>query len=177
MTYIAFLRAINVGGHTVRMDVLRARFEEMGFTSVKTFIASGNVIFDTAKRDTGKMERAIEKHLRESLGYDVDTFLRSPAEVASVAALEASLLSGARTGHSLYVGFLHDALSAEQQTILQSFRTSSDEFHVSGREVFWTIAGNFSDSKFSNAVLEKKLGVRATFRNITTVSKLAGLYS
>ncbi|HXW01123.1 MAG TPA: DUF1697 domain-containing protein, partial [Anaerolineae bacterium] len=50
--YIAFLRAINVGGHTVKMDYLRRLFEEMGFSKVETFIASGNVIFEAVAKST-----------------------------------------------------------------------------------------------------------------------------
>lgn len=176
MTFIAFLRAINVGGHTVKMDVLRSLFEEIGLTSAKTFIASGNVIFDTRKRDASKLEREIERHLRSALGYDVDTFLRTPAEVAEAAAVRPVTAMADDGKRALYVGFLHDELTVDQKKILMSFKTSSDDFYTTGREVYWTIGGNFSDSKFSNAVLEKKLGVRATFRNMTTVTKLAGLY-
>lgn len=176
MTFIAFLRAINVGGHNVKMDALRSLFEEIGLTSVKTFIASGNVIFDTKKRDASKLEREIERHLRSSLGYDVETFLRTPAEVAVAAAVRPVTHLADDVHRALYVGFLHDELRADQKKVLMSFKTSTDDFYTTGREVYWTIGGSFSDSKFSNAVLEKKLALRATFRNMTTVTKLAGLY-
>ena len=73
--YIAFLRAINVGGHTVTMDRLRALFTSLGFTRVETFIASGNVIFDTPSRSPTKLESNIEQHLQLALGYEVRTFL------------------------------------------------------------------------------------------------------
>lgn len=177
MTHIAFLRAINVGGHNVKMDVLRSLFEEIGLRTVKTFIASGNVIFDTTKRDPARLERAIEKHLHDSLGYEVVTFLRTPMEVAAAAAVRPVTQFGAAPTHGLYVGFLHQELTTDQKKLLMSFRSPSDDFHITGREVYWTVAGNSSDSKFSNAVLEKKLAVRATFRNITTVKKLAALYA
>ena len=81
--YIAFLRAINVGGHTVKMDALRELFEALGFEQVETFIASGNVIFETTETDTAALERRIETHLQAALGYAVATFLRSDAEVAA----------------------------------------------------------------------------------------------
>ena len=54
---IAFLRAINVGGHTVKMDHLRQLFESLGFSGVETFIASGNVVFETNARNTGRWKR------------------------------------------------------------------------------------------------------------------------
>ena len=50
--YVAFLRAINVGGHVVKMEALRKLFESMGFQRVETYIASGNVIFDSEARKT-----------------------------------------------------------------------------------------------------------------------------
>src|SRR5712671_5083248 len=83
--YIAFLRAINVGGHTVKMDHLRSLFEAMGFSNVETFIASGNVIFDSKSKNTKALESKIEQGLEPSLGYAVTTFIRSVSELADVA--------------------------------------------------------------------------------------------
>src|SRR6185369_8391120 len=60
--YVAFLRAINVGGHVVKMDQLRALFEALGFANVETFIASGNVIFDSKSKNVAALERKIDRH-------------------------------------------------------------------------------------------------------------------
>src|SRR2546426_4439388 len=83
--YVAFLRAINVGGHTVKMDHLRLLFEALGFSNVETFIASGNVIFDSKSKNTKALEEKIEGCLYETLGYPVSTFIRSTVEVATIA--------------------------------------------------------------------------------------------
>src|SRR5258705_10757420 len=82
--YVAFLRAINVGGHTVKMDHLRSLFEAMGFANVETFIASGNAIFDSKIRNMKALEGKIEKALAAKLGYEVKTFIRSVTELAEV---------------------------------------------------------------------------------------------
>ena len=82
--YIAFLRAINVGGHTVKMDILRQLFEELGLSKVETFIASGNVIFETPSQNERELEERIQAKLHASLGYQVATFLRTDQEVASI---------------------------------------------------------------------------------------------
>ena len=74
MKYVAFLRAINVGGHTVKMDHLRNLFESMGFANVETFIASGNVIFDSKTKSTAALEMEIENQLQAALGYEVRRF-------------------------------------------------------------------------------------------------------
>jgi uncharacterized protein (DUF1697 family) len=83
--YVAFLRAINVGGHIVKMPELQRLFEGMGFFNVATFIASGNVIFESAVDDAHELEQIIEKELQEALGYEVVTFLRTLPEVAAIA--------------------------------------------------------------------------------------------
>ena len=83
MKYVALLRAINVGGHAVKMAVLRGHFESLGFSNVETFIASGNVIFDSRARPAA-LQKMIEARLQESLGYEVATFIRTTAEVEAV---------------------------------------------------------------------------------------------
>src|SRR5580765_8114539 len=83
---VAFLRAINVGGHTVEMVKLKKLFEQLAFSGVETFIASGNVIFDAPKATPAALEKKIAAHLEKALGYEVGTFLRTPVELAAVLA-------------------------------------------------------------------------------------------
>lgn len=176
--YVAFLRAINVGGHTVKMDHLRRQFEAMGFSNVETFIASGNVIFDSKSKNTQVLERKIEKALREALGYEVATFVREISEVVAVAAykpFEAARLSA--EGNSLHVGFLTETPTEQAKQKLLTLSCEVDSFHLSGREIYWLRCGNFSESEFSGALLEKTVGMRATFRNSTTVKRIAAKYS
>src|SRR5439155_18991726 len=80
--FVAFLRAINVGGgRTVKMDLLRQFFESLDFSEVETFIASGNVVFKTRTKDSKTLEREIEKRLLKGPGYDVAVFIRTGAEL------------------------------------------------------------------------------------------------
>ncbi len=172
--FIAFLRAINVGGHTVKMDRLRQLFEALGFGNVETFIASGNVIFDSPAKDARKLELQIEGHLKESLGYAVSTFLRTPQEIARVAAYQP--FPGSPEEPTLYVGFLAAPPSPEAQAKVAACRTAIDEFHIHEREVYWLCHKKFSESLFSGAKLEKALGMATTLRNVSTVRKLAVKY-
>ena len=175
--FVAFLRAINVGGHTVKMEDLRALFEAMGFSKVETFIASGNVIFDSKARDMAALERRIEAHLQESLGYEVKTFVRSDAEIAAIARYQPFKEALMKSAMALNVAFLVEPLSAQaQQTLLSRFRTEIDDFHVHGREIYWLCRKKQSESEFSNAVLEKALKLRATFRGMNSIAKLAAKY-
>src|SRR5918994_5060517 len=91
MRCIAFLRGINVGGHQVKMDAVRRTFEALDLDNVATFIASGNVIFETgdpggdpADTEVAALTARIESHLRAALGYEVPTFLRTDSELARI---------------------------------------------------------------------------------------------
>lgn len=175
--YIAFLRAINVGGHNVTMEQLRALISALGFARVETFIASGNVIFESAHDDPADLERRIERHLHESLGYEVATFIRTPAEVAAVARYQpfAPPAEGP-AAQALSVAFLPVPPPGEALERLAAFRTEIDDLHIHEREVYWLRRTRISESTFSGALLEKTLGMPATMRNITTVRRLAAKY-
>ena len=176
--YIAFLRAINVGGHTVKMDRLRGLFADMGLPEAQTFIASGNVIFDSPARSTRALEKKISGHLHEALGYEVAAFVRSAAELAAVARYQAfSAAQLSQPYHGLYVGFLAEPLGPEAREALLAYRTSVDDFHTHQREIYWLCRLRSSESTFSLARLEKSHRLQATFRNATTVRKLAAEYA
>ena len=176
--YAAFLRAVNVGGHVVKMDRLRQLFEETGFTGVSTHLASGNVLFTAGRGRASRLEEKIEKSLEAALGWDVAAFLRTPAEVASVAARQPFPPEAVGEAHGVYVGFLKEPLDTAQLELVNGLRTETDELAVSGREVFWLSRVRVAEASFSSAQLERALGVRTTFRNVNTVrgvaAKLAG---
>lgn len=175
--FIAFLRAINVGGHNVKMARLRELFEALGLSDVETFIASGNVVFDAPATDARTLEKEIEAHLHESLGYEVATFVRSAPELADIAGYRPFAAPELDAeGNSLYIAFLVAAPGDEARRRLLAFRNETDDFHVNGREVYWLCRTKMSESAFSGAVLEKTLGTPATVRNATTVRKLAAKY-
>ena len=171
--FVAFLRAINVGSRTVKMDRLRAAFEELGFTRVETFISSGNVVFDAKGRTAAILESRIEAHLQQALGFTVDTFVRSPGELALVAQCRPfpDFVPGGRDG-SLYIAFLREAPSVAACRALGALRSDTDDLEVDGREIYWKRRGGLSAPGVSGAVLEKIAGP-ATIRNVTTVRKLA----
>ena len=174
--FIAFLRAINVGGHIVKMQALREHFEALGFSAVETFIASGNVLFDAKARDVAVLERRIERHLRDALGYEVATFLRTPTELAATASHEAFPGRGAGgAGYPLYIAFTRTPVLAEAEHTLMGACNDIDDFHVRGREIYWACRTSIGQSSFTGGRLEKIIGMPATMRNVTTVRKLAAL--
>lgn len=173
--YVAFLRAINVGGHVVRMDALRRLVESAGTSNVETFIASGNVIFDTPRRNPARVERVIEAQLREALGFDVVTFLRTIPEVAAVAAHTPFGAWENEPGAVQYVGFLKNEPGHEGRRALAGFRTASDDFATHAREVYW-LRRRIGESVFSPPPFEKLLGGPITIRGVKTVRKIAAKY-
>lgn len=175
--YIAFLRAINVGGHTVKMDYLKSLFHAMDFNNVETFIASGNVIFDTDAEDKKKIEKKIEEHLKSELGYEVKTFIRTPNELKDIINFRPfKTIDHTLKVNTLMIAFLPETPLPGAQKNLQVFKTETDDFLINGTEVYWLTGKKISDSKFSGALLEKTLGMPSTMRNSTTVRKIAEKY-
>jgi uncharacterized protein (DUF1697 family) len=125
---VAFLRAINIGGHSVKMDALRTLCGQCGLSNVETFIASGNVIF-TSRAGALALEKKIETHLNKALGYQVATFIRDVGELAGVAAKAEALRAGWK---NVYVGFLKTPPSAEQRRKVQAFASPSERFEFAG---------------------------------------------
>ena len=173
---VAFLRAINVGGHTVRMEELRRLFTELGLREVETFIASGNLIFSSSARAIPALESRIEARLHSALGYEVKTFVRTEAEVATVASYQAFTPSQVRQAGAQCVGFLAQPLGTAARKSLMALKTDIDDFHVNGREVYWLCKKRQGESRFSNVAFEKAVRVRSTFRGVNTICRLVAKY-
>lgn len=169
--YVAFLRGINVSGkNMIKMDALKEMFGAMGFDKVATYIQSGNVVFDTAEKDTEALRHKIEKHLHQSLGYEVPTIVRSQAEIADV--IKASPFDqDAEKDRKLYITFLAGKPDADKAAALEALSTEKEVMQVLDREVYF-LTPAYGETKFSNAFMEKKLGVPATTRNWATVNKV-----
>jgi hypothetical protein len=163
--HIAFLRAINVGGHTVKMDQLRTLFEELGLKDVETFIASGNVIFRSPAK-SASLESKIERHLHRALGYEVDTFIRTDGEVlrwrdaASCTLSEGFWVPGG--------GFLVTRCRRRARIL----RSDGDRGLPNGAVVL-ARGGGQSDSTLNGASSGTEEG---HLRNINTVMRLAARY-
>ncbi len=172
--YVAFLRAINVGGHTVSMAALRGHFEALGCSHVETVIASGNVVFDSPARSSAALEKKIAGHLERRLGYEVATFVRTPEEIVRIAGhrpFEKAEIEA--EGRTLFVGFHGREAEASARRRVLALTSDIDGFHLRGREVYWLCRARVTDSKVYGGGLEKALGQPATVRNVTTLRRIA----
>jgi uncharacterized protein (DUF1697 family) len=175
--FIAFLRAINVGGgRTVKMQSLRQVFEALGFSRVATFIASGNVVFETTTKKTKTLERKIERALKEALGYEVRTFVRGEAELAKIANYRPFPRSKFDETWNSNIIFLADNLSEKLERNLNALGTLTDAFEVHGREIYWRRRRKQNGALFSTVPLEKILGPAFTVRGANTIKKIVSKY-
>jgi len=169
--YVAFLRAINVGGtKVIKMEDLRRMFESLGFANVATYIQSGNVIFET--ESTVDLEKRIKAQIQQTFGFEVETFLRSMDEVRTIVKKSPFEQQGEET---LFIHLLQAAPNAKSRQAVLALSTQTDEFAVQGREVYW-LRRDRDKSPFNNNRIEKALGMSATARNLNTMTKIVEKY-
>ncbi|MBK7142513.1 MAG: DUF1697 domain-containing protein [bacterium] len=173
MRYVAFLRAINVGGQTATKGELISVFESLGFEEIETFLASGNVIFTTGRTAPATLEKRIAAALEQSLGFAVATFLRTGDEVLSVVKYRPFPEKMLAEAPTLNIGFTAQPFSQKDAEAVDRFRSEIDQFHLHGREVYWLCDKRQSESKFNGGKLERALGRAVTFRSISSLTKLA----
>lgn len=172
MKYVAFLRAINVGGNAIiRMADLKKMFEVAGLENVQTYIQSGNVIFES-EEGTDSLAKQIERQLEKAAKYKIEVFVRTMREVKSI--MKKSPFR-AKDGEIVYVTFLNTKPGQQSQQALLNHKSDADDFAFKGREVY-TLRRDREKSVFSNNLLEKILKMPATSRNLTTITKIVEKY-
>src|SRR5690606_14248522 len=97
----------------VKMEDLRAMFEQMGFANVRTLQAAGNVLFASKTSDTAKLARAIESQIIETFGFDSDTFVSSAEEIAKLVKLDPFAKEKLKEGTRTHITFLSQPLDAK----------------------------------------------------------------
>jgi uncharacterized protein (DUF1697 family) len=169
--YVAFLRAINVGGRFIKMEQLADHFRALGCSDVHTFINSGNVVFTADGRAANESE--MEARIEPLLGFHSEVFLRAPDQVTRVAERATRFLATMEDAEAVNVAFLKAPLDPAQEQALAALTSEIDRFSAHEREVYWLCKVKQSDSSFSNAVFERKLRVKATFRRHSMLQQLA----
>ena len=169
-TYIAFLRAINIGKRKFGKDAIVAACEAAGCTDVETYINTGNVRLTTPLRSRSKVEATLEKSFEESAGFDVATIVLTPKELSQVAAY-AENVGRQHTGLH-YVSLLKEAPAAAAVKNLERAGNEGERALVDGRGVHLLLGKDYHSAKLTNAVVEKHLGA-ATNRNLNVIRTLA----
>lgn len=178
-TYVALLRGINVGGNKrVAMADLRAWLEAIGLEQVRTYVQSGNAVFESrqaGKAPAATIERKIEKKIEKQAGFPVRVVVRSREELRKVLERNPFLKRAAVDSAKLHVTFLAESVGAPGREKLMGLPRGGDELEIAGSELFLHCPNGYGSSKLGNNVLEKAAGTAATTRNWRTVNALCAL--
>ena len=170
-THVAFLRGINVGGHTVTNARLAEVVAGLGLDDVSTFQASGNVLFSGEGTDDELAER-IGAGLMAALGWPAPAFVRGAAEVHAIA--DADVFPDAPDGARVQVAFLRAPLSPDEVVTVRDHAVATDRVHVDGTELWWLLGtGRTMESGIGDPALARFLGDRWTVRTHATVQRIA----
>jgi uncharacterized protein (DUF1697 family) len=169
-TYIAFLRAINIGKRKFAKDAIVAACEAAGCTDVETYINTGNVRLTTPLRSRAKVESALEDAFEDAAGFDIPTVVLTPKELREVAAYAENV--GRRHDGLHYVSLLKDTSTAASVKKLDGAGKEGERAVVDGRGVHLLLGQDYHSAKLTNAIIEKHFGV-ATNRNLNVIRTLA----
>lgn len=173
---IAILRGINVGGkRKIMMADLRLLFEKQGFTNVRTYIQSGNVLFQNESEvSAAALASTIEQAIADQYGFEVPVIVRTAEELAQSVQQNPFYKEDADI-KELHLTFLKETPSEENRLKTEGYDYLPDQFVIDDKAVFIRCLGKYHQSKLSNNFFEKKLQVSATTRNWKTVLKLVDL--
>lgn len=172
--YIAFLRAINVGGTSIiKMSDLKKMFESFGLQNVQTYIQTGNVIFESQEKDASVLETQIERQLEKAWGKKIQLFVRTIREVNAIVK---ACPFDPKEEETVFVVILDEKPIKKNVETLLAFRNEFDDFAVKGKEAYH-LRRDREKTKFVNRSIEQVIRVPGTSRNLTTIKKLAEKYA
>jgi uncharacterized protein (DUF1697 family) len=173
VAHVALLRAVNVGGRMLPMKDLAAMFTAAGAANVRTYIASGNVVFAAAPAAAVAIARDVEAAITTKFGYAAPIVLRTAEELAAATAANPYVVD--HPLDKVYVGFLAEAPAADRLALLDPDRSPPDRYRVVGREVYMALAVGAAKTKLTVTYFDSVLATTMTVRNWRTTTTLAEL--
>jgi uncharacterized protein (DUF1697 family) len=175
-TFIAMLRGINVSGHKIiKMEQVRACFTAMGFGNTKTYIQSGNVIFEATNDSTASLSEKISQRILGDFGFSVPVTLKTAKEMEQIIKRNPLLRMPAVDYSKLHVTFLDDDPPPKAFERLLPLASKAEQVRIIGQEIFLYCPNGYGITKLSNTAIEKKLSIGATTRNWKTVNTLLAM--
>lgn len=147
-------------------------FEDMGFKKVKTYIQTGNVLFDASSSNAKTLTAKIEKDLQKQLGYQVTVVLRTIPEIETILANNPFKKAKLKDNERIYITLLAGIPTPAALAELGKIQSDVDTLMVQNSEVYILCRGGYGESVFSNNLVEKKLQLSATTRNLNTMVKV-----
>ena len=174
--FVAFLRGINVGGHTVAKEILREVFESLGFQNVFTYKQSGNIIFEADCTDYKEIESRIEKKLSVALSFKVATFVRTFSQLNEIINLD-PFKNQSIDNASFLVTFLPMAIANFPLQLPLIIPKSTAVVLSAARTEVFSVTHGGGEGALPNPFLESKLKLKATTRNMNTIREIIKKYS
>jgi uncharacterized protein (DUF1697 family) len=172
---IALLRAVNVGGRKLVMSDLRAMLADLGHPDARTLLQSGNLVFDAGPRAGAELETWLEAETLQRFSLAADYLVRTAAEWSAIIAANPFPAMAEGDPSHLVVMALKSAPSEGALPALRAAIVGHEQAELFGRDLYLTYPDGIGDSKLTNAVIERRLGVRGTARNWNTALKLAAM--
>lgn len=170
--YFAFFRALNVGGRNVKMADLRGLLEDLDLDDVSTYIASGNAVFRSPE-DAAVLEKRIEEAVKETLGFEAETYVRTAGEIEEIVARRPFAPAEHEGWQAFQVGFVYQPLDDDARESVLAAATDDDRLAVHGREIYWLSRTKQSQSVLDGNTLARAAGTPATFRGMRTLERMA----
>ena len=177
-SYVAMLRGINVSGSKpVKMEALRASFEALGFKNVRTYVQSGNVVFDAKERAAAPLGPKIAARMKRDFGFDVPVLVLGAGELGKVVDENPFLKQRGQEIDltKLHVTFLAGAPGPAGLKKMAGLSSGRDTFRCLGTSIYLLCPDGYGNTKLSNNAFERALGAAATTRNWKTVTTLAAM--
>jgi uncharacterized protein (DUF1697 family) len=173
---ISMLRGVNVGAHNrVKMDALRALYEALKLRDPRTYVQSGNVIFETKEQDLARLSKRIEKAIEQTFGFRADVILRTAPELRDVVARNPFADRPDIQPGKLLVTFLARDPGVEAAQKVLQIKTEPEELRIDGRELYIYFPNGQGRTKMSWAAVERALQTPCTGRNWNSVTKMLEL--
>jgi uncharacterized protein (DUF1697 family) len=166
---IALLRGVNVGGNILKMDRLRELCAALGAKNARTYVQSGNIVFEAAG-SSSSWEAKLEKKLAGESRLPVSVMVRTTAEISTVLAGNPFMKEKGIDTARLAVTFLQQVPARPALAALAALKIGSERYHHAGREIYLHCPNGFADAKLYT--LDKVLKQATTTRNWNTVTKL-----
>jgi len=172
ITFISLLRGINVGKKQVKMIALKQLYESLGLDNVRTYVQSGNVIFNSKPENVEELPKVLGKRIEQVFGFSVEVLIRTVEEFQHILKANPFLGKHDVDPSKLHVTLLSKTPSEITLDKIKTFKSDPDEFVIIGREVYLHCPDGYGNTKLSNSFFEKKLGTPATTRKWRTVNML-----
>ena len=171
---IALLRAVNVGGTgKLPMAELAKLLTKLGYTGVKTLLQSGNVVFACSEKSAAKLEATIEASIAKTFGITSAVYVRSAAEWDAMIATNPFPDAATNEPSRFHVMAFKSAPAPAKVEALQAAIAGNETVAAIGKHLYLIYPDGMGNSKLTNAVIDRKLGLTGTARNWNTVLKLA----